>query len=65
MLVYNDEPQVALHFQGILKSCSGKKNLFYHERYPDLFAKYNESKKFISKVVHTIHKSDVNHNNPD
>lgn len=65
MLVYNDEPQVALHFQGILKSCSNKKNLFYHERYPDLFAKYNESKKFISKVIHTTQKSDINHNNSD
>lgn len=62
MLVFNDEPQAVLHFQGILKACSSKKNLLYHERYPDLFAKYNESKKFISKIVTPKIKSDVNHN---
>jgi len=65
MLVFNEEPQVTIHFQGVLKTCSGKKNLLYHERYPDLFAKYNETKKFISKIVTPKQKSDVNHNNSE
>ena len=65
MLALNDEPQHAIHFQGILKGCSAKKNLLYHERYPDLFSKYCESRKFVSRMVVSKQDSVVNHNQLD
>lgn len=64
MLVYNDLPQSVLHFHGVLKSCSERKNLLYSERYPDLFSKYCENNKKISthRIMSNTKKSDVNHN---
>lgn len=66
MLVLDDVPQTTIHFQGVYKGCSARKNLLYHERYPDLFAKYNEIQKpSFTKIVKTPHKSVVNHNSSD
>lgn len=66
MLVLDDVPQHTIHFQGMYKGCSSRKNLLYHERYPDLFSKYVDHQKIsATRIIKSVKNHVVNHNLSD